>query len=220
MSEESSHRGDTSTYTDLGATTPEAHAISEKSRLLARSVIGNATVEDRIRQRCSVAVGDFSFAPLLRFCHDPVPAALGALSRKALIVTDIRMVQVGIQKKGHGSAIICALDHGHALARERGITRSSAGFIALEERINGSVVVIGNAPSALLTVCGMVRRGIRPAVVIGTPVGFVSAAESKAELRTLAVPSVSNEGTRGGTPVAVAAMNECITIFAEKNLSP
>jgi len=76
--------------------------------------------------------------------------------------------------------------------------------------------VIGNAPSALLAVCDMVRHGIRPALVIGTPVGFVNAAESKEVLRTLPVPSVSNEGTRGGTPVAVAAMNECITIHAEE----
>jgi precorrin-8X/cobalt-precorrin-8 methylmutase len=185
--------------------------------MLARSVIGDASAEDRIRQRCSVAVGDFSFAPLMRFCCDPVSAALAALGSNAVIITDIRMVQVGIQKKGHGSEVICALDYGSDLARERGITRSSAGFIGLQERIAGSVVVIGNAPSALLTVCTMVREGIRPAAIIGTPVGFVNAMESKDVLRSLHIPSVSNEGTRGGTPVAVAAMNEIITIFAESS---
>ena len=61
----------------------------------------------------------------------------------------------------------------------------------------------------------MIREGVRPAVVIGTPVGFVNAAESKELLRTLAIPSISTEGTRRGTPVAVAAMNECITLFIE-----
>jgi precorrin-8X/cobalt-precorrin-8 methylmutase len=61
----------------------------------------------------------------------------------------------------------------------------------------------------------MVKQGIRPALIIGTPVGFVNAAESKEALRQLGIPSISNEGTRGGTPVAVAAMNECITIHAE-----
>ena len=61
----------------------------------------------------------------------------------------------------------------------------------------------------------MVREGVCPAVIIGTPVGFVNAAESKELLRTTDVPSLSTEGTRGGTPVAVAAMNECITIFIE-----
>ena len=218
MSRESSRHGDTtgSTYTDLGAKTREAYEISIKSRMLARSVIGNTTPEDRIRQRCSVAVGDFSMAELMRFCHEPVGASRAALDLSAPIITDIRMVQVGIQKEGHTSDVICALDYGTDLAHDRGITRTSAGFISLEDRIAGSIIVIGNAPSALLAVCDMVRRGIRPALVIGTPVGFVNAAESKEVLRTLPVPSVSNEGTRGGTPVAVAAMNECITIHAEE----
>ncbi|OPY36684.1 MAG: precorrin-8X methylmutase [Methanoregula sp. PtaU1.Bin051] len=217
MSKESSHREATTgnMYTDLGAETPEAYAISKKSRMLARSAIGNTSVEDRIRQRCAVAVGDFSFAPLMRFSHDPVAAALSALDNRAVIITDIRMVQVGILKKGHNSDVICALDFGSALAKECGITRSSAGFIALGDRICDAILVIGNAPSALLTICTMAGDGIRPAVVIGTPVGFVNAAESKEVLRGLDIPSVSNEGTRGGTPVAVAAMNECITMYAE-----
>jgi precorrin-8X/cobalt-precorrin-8 methylmutase len=63
----------------------------------------------------------------------------------------------------------------------------------------------------------MVKEGIRPAVIIGTPVGFVNAAESKELLRRIDIPSITTEGTRGGTPVAVAAINECITIFIEGN---
>jgi precorrin-8X/cobalt-precorrin-8 methylmutase len=202
-------------YTDLGAETKEALEISKKSRMLARLAIGTSSLEDRIRQRCSVAVGDFSMAPLMRFRHEPVHAAISALAQKSPIITDIRMVQAGIQKKGHDSEVICALDFGSDLAHQRGITRTSAGFIAIEDRIGGSIVVIGNAPSALLALCDMVGRGIRPAVIIGTPVGFVNAAESKELLLTLDVPSVTNQGTRGGTPVAVAAINECITIYAE-----
>lgn len=217
MSKESSHHADTtaSTYIDIGADTREGYAISQRSRALARSVVGNATVEDRIRQRCSIAVGDFAMAGLMRFCNEPVPAALRALGEGAPIITDIRMVQVGIQKKGHRSEVLCALDHGADIAKEQEITRSSAGLIALRERIPGSIIVIGNAPSALLALCSMIREGVVPAVVIGTPVGFVNAAESKELLRTVPVPSVSNEGTRGGTPVAVAALNECITLFLE-----
>ena len=217
MSKESSHHVDTtaSTYIDPGADTREGYAISQKSRTLARQQVGNATVEDRVRQRCSIAVGDFSMADLLRFGHDPIPAAIRALKAGAPIITDIRMVQVGIQKKGHTSEVICALDYGADIVKERGITRSSAGFIALKERLPGSIVVIGNAPSALLMLCEFVKEGICPAVIIGTPVGFVNAAESKEVLRTTDIPSISNVGTRGGTPVAVAAINECITIFIE-----
>ena len=219
MSKELSRHGDTTanTYIDPGAETKEAYEISKKSRTLARGVIGNTTDEDRVKQRCSVAVGDFGMAELMRFRYDPVPAALGALRRSAPIITDIRMVQAGIQKKGHACPVLCALDSGAEIASERGITRSSAGVIALREQLEGSIVVIGNAPSALITLCAMIREGVRPAVVIGVPVGFVNAAESKELLRTIDIPSISTEGTRGGTPVAVAAINECITIFIEGN---
>jgi precorrin-8X/cobalt-precorrin-8 methylmutase len=196
--------------------TDEAYRISASSRTLARETIGDRSPEDRVRQRCSVAVGDFGMADLLRFCHHPVEAGLAALGKKSPIIADIRMVQVGIQKKGHESPVLCALDYGGDLARSTGTTRSRAGMLSLTGKIDGSILVIGNAPSALLAVCGLIREGSVPALVIGTPVGFVNAAESKEELRGLPVPSISNVGTRGGTPVAVAAMNEIITIHAEQ----
>jgi len=216
MSRESLHNGATTgnTYTDLGATTEEALEISAKSRRLARETIGNSGYEDRIRQRCAIAVGDFAMADLIRFREEPVLSGLRALASGALVITDIRMVQVGILKKGHRSDIICALDFDEG-AGEHGITRTSQGFINLGERISGAIVVIGNAPSSLITVCRGVHKGYRPALVIGTPVGFVNAKESKEQLRETGVPSISTEGTRGGTPVAVAAMNEIITIHAE-----
>jgi precorrin-8X/cobalt-precorrin-8 methylmutase len=174
------------------------------------------TLEDRVRQRCAIAVGDLAMADLLRFRLDPVGAGLGALDAGSPIVADIRMVEVGIQKRGHASSVHCALDHGADLAQASGITRTSAGLLSLGDRLEGAIIVIGNAPSALLALCRMVEEGLRPALVIGMPVGFVNAAESKALLRTLEIPSISNEGTRGGTPVAVAAMNEIITIRAEQ----
>lgn len=201
-------------YTDIGADTAEGYAISSRSRELARETIGDTGPLDRIRQRCSIAVGDFAMAELMRFDHDPVTAGLAALAAGAPIYTDIRMVQTGIQKKGHHSSVTCILD---ALTDPdtRGRTRTSAALVSLGGRLNGSIIVIGNAPSALLALCGLIEKGIRPALIIGTPVGFVNAAESKELLRTLKIPSISNEGTRGGTPVAVAAMNEIITMFAE-----
>lgn len=204
-------------YIDPGATTKEAFEISKKSRMLARQKIGNNNPEDRIRQRCSIAVGDFSMAELLRFVNNPVNATLSALKKSSPIITDIRMTQMGIQKKGHSSEIFCALDFGIDLATGEEITRSSAGFIALKEKISDAIIVIGNAPSALLSVCSLVKKDVCPVVIIGTPVGFVNAAESKEELRMLNLPSISTEGTRGGTPVAVAALNECITMLIEES---
>lgn len=217
MSKESSPHGDTieNTYTDLGATTKEAFEISEKSRKLARATIGNTSPEDRIRQRCSVAVGDFSMADLIRFQSDPVQAGLAALAAGAPLITDIRMVQVGVQKKGHLSEVSCALDFDEG-AKEEGITRTSKGFLNLGNKVNGAIIVIGNAPSALLTLCRMIRAGYVPVLVIGTPVGFVNAAESKEMLRTIDIPSISTDGSRGGTPVAVAAINEIITMYVEQ----
>lgn len=203
-----------SNYTDIGADTPEGYAISRISRELARKTIGDAGPLDRIRQRCSIAVGDFAMADLMRFQGDPVRAGLNALQAGAPIFTDIRMVQTGIQKKGHKSQVSCILDT-LSSPDTGGKTRTSAALMSLGEHLSGSIVVIGNAPSALLVLCDLIQKGIKPALVIGTPVGFVNAAESKELLRTLDIPSISNEGTRGGTPVAVAAMNEIITMFVE-----
>jgi len=203
-----------SNYTDIGAGTPEGYAISRISRELARKTIGDVGPLDRIRQRCSIAVGDFAMADLMRFQGDPVRAGLNALQEGAPIYTDIRMVQTGIQKKGHKSQVSCILDT-LSSPDTGGKTRTSAALMSLGEHLSGSIIVIGNAPSALLVLCDLIQKGIKPALVIGTPVGFVNAAESKELLRTLDIPSISNEGTRGGTPVAVAAMNEIITMFVE-----
>ena len=201
-----------STFIDPGAQTGAAREISRRSRAIARAAIGDRTSEDRIRQRCAIAVGDLAMAGLLRFRNIPVGAGLDALRRGAPIITDIRMAQAGILKTGHRSEVLCALDSVVLPLRE-GTTRTAAGFRAMGEHIDGAIVVVGNAPSALFAVCELIDRGTEPALVIGTPVGFVQAAESKELLRTLPVPSISTEGTRGGSPVAVAAMNEIITVW-------
>ncbi|WOF15832.1 precorrin-8X methylmutase [Methanoplanus sp. FWC-SCC4] len=203
------------TYIDPGADTKEGYKISSTSRAIARQVIGNETPEDRIRQRCAISVGDFVMADLMEFKLNPVDAGLSALKSGAPIITDIHMVQTGIRKKEHNSEVLCALDFGADISKELGITRSSAGFIALKENLEGSIVVIGNAPSALISLCRMIDEGIKPALVIGSAVGFVNAKESKELLREKDVPSISNKGTRGGTPPAVAALNEIITMYIE-----
>ncbi|ADN36512.1 Precorrin-8X methylmutase CbiC/CobH [Methanolacinia petrolearia DSM 11571] len=204
------------TYIDPGADTKEGYQISSTSRGLARMVVGDETPEDRIRQRCAISVGDFIMADLMAFKNNPIDAGLKALESGAPIITDIRMVQTGIRKKEHNSEVLCVLDYEAEVSKNKEITRSSAGFIALKDKIGGSIIVIGNAPSALLMVCDFIDKGIKPALVIGTPVGFVNAKESKEILRTKDVPSISNRGTRGGTPPAVASMNEIITMFIEK----
>jgi precorrin-8X/cobalt-precorrin-8 methylmutase len=122
------------------------------------------------------------------------------------------MAQVGITRRGHKCDVRCVLDEGADIALKTGVTRTSAGFMALEKELNGAIIVIGNAPSAVLTVCRMIDEGLRPSLLVATPVGFVNAAESKEKVRTLAVPSITCVGTRGGTPVAVAIINELVEI--------
>ncbi len=204
-------------YSDLGAVTPEAKKIYNKSRSLIAGIVGDKNPEDKIRQRCVIATGDPAVAEILRFRNDPVNAGLAALEAAAAIYVDIKMVEAGVVKRGHNSPIITAIGRGDDLAEREGITRTSAGFRELAGELSGSIVVIGNAPSALLTVCEMIEKGeAEPALVIGVPVGFVNAAESKERLRKIDLPSISTEGTRGGTPIAVAAINEIINIRQEK----
>jgi len=202
-------------YTDIGATTPEALEISRKSRRLISDMIGDDTFEDKIKQRCVIATGDPSVADIMRFHDRPGEAGLKALEDGAPIFVDIKMVEAGILKKGHKSPIVAFIGQGDALAAAQGITRTSAGVIALQEKLSGSIVVIGNAPSALLTLCELIEsKKVLPRLVIGAAVGFVNAAESKERLREIDVPSISTAGTRGGTPIAVAAINEIINTYA------
>lgn len=204
-------------YTDIGATTPEAMEISRRSRRLISELVGDETPEDRIRQRCVIATGDTSVAGILRFLHSPVEAGLRALDAGAKIFVDIRMVEAGVVKKGHRSEIVTFIGKGDDIATSKGITRTSAGILAVQEELTGSIVVIGNAPSALLALCDIIEsEKAEPALVIGVPVGFVNAAESKERLRKIAVPSVSTVGTRGGTPIAVASINEIINMYARQ----
>ena len=204
--------------TKFGARTKEAIEISEKSWAIVRSFVKGDSPEDRIRQRCVIATGDPAFADLMRFSNGSIEAGLEAIRMGATIFTDIRMAQVGITKRGHDCDVRCVLDAGEEMAEKTGMTRTSAGFVELENELNGSIIVIGNAPSAALTVCDMIKRGLKPALLVATPVGFVNAAESKEAVRELDVPSITCVGTRGGTPVAVAVVNELVEIAAEITL--
>jgi precorrin-8X/cobalt-precorrin-8 methylmutase len=201
--------------TDFGARTEEAQEIAKMSRALVRSIVKGDMPEDRIRQRCVIATGDPGFAGLMRFNNNPIKAGIEAINRDVTIFTDIKMAQVGITKRGHICDVRCALDYGSEIAERTGATRTSSGFMALEKELEGAIIVIGNAPSAALTVCRMVERGLKPALLIATPVGFVNATESKEKVRSLDVPSITCIGTRGGTPVAVAVVNELIEMAAQ-----
>jgi precorrin-8X/cobalt-precorrin-8 methylmutase len=117
-----------------------------------------------------------------------------------------------------GCQVLVAIDQPQAavLAKAKHITRAAAGLRALLPRLAGSVVAIGNAPTALLALLdGLDAGAAPPALIVGLPVGMVAAAESKAELLARDVPYVTLLGTRGGSPLAAAAVNALTALALE-----
>ncbi len=138
---------------------------------------------------------------------------LDALRAGAPIVADVRMVAAGITTR----EVVCGLDdpRAEAVAAEQGMTRSAAGILlAAEVSGPGAVYVVGNAPTALLALVLLAKHDpvFDPALIIGLPVGFVDAAESKQALRESGLPQLSNTGPKGGSAVAAAAVNALLYI--------
>lgn len=177
-------------------------------------------------QRAVHSTGDPTIADSLRIHPDAVQAALVALRGGRPIITDVRMVAAGISKRlaaKLGCEVVCAIDNPNVadLATRQGITRGAAAMVLLAGQMDAAIVAIGNAPTALFALLDLIRSlNANPALVIGTPVGFVGAAEAKAELVALAdtgVPYITLEGTRGGSAIAVAAVNALLRLAADRS---
>jgi precorrin-8X/cobalt-precorrin-8 methylmutase len=169
---------------------------------------------EKLAVRVIHACGMVDIVDDLRFSAGAGRAGRAALANGAPILCDARMVAEGITRARLPAAndVICTLADPSvpALARELGNTRSAAALELWRPRLEGSVVVIGNAPTSLFHLLDMLDAGApRPALILGFPVGFVGAAESKAMLAadSRGVPFVSVEGRRGGSAMAAAAVN-------------
>lgn len=165
------------------------------------------------------ATGDPSLASQLVFSPGAVDQGVQALRAGAPVVCDVNMVRSGLAPslRRLGVEVHCLVDtvETAALARAEGVTRSVAAFRTAREWLDGAVVVIGNAPTALLEIVRLNREeGIRPALVVGVPVGFVAAAESKEALVASPLAHITLPGLRGGTPIAVAAANAIARLAA------
>jgi len=170
--------------------------------------------ETKLYSRLIHASGDVGYAPITRVHPQAIDAAIAALKRRVDIYTDVEMVRTGINKKklaSFGGTVHCLVADPDVAARAKaeGITRSMVAMRTFGKDMDGSIVAIGNAPTALFEVLRLVREeGIRPACIVGIPVGFVGAAESKAELAANdIVPYITVEGSKGGSPIAAAAVN-------------
>ena len=176
--------------------------------------------EKKIYSRIIHAAGDVEYAPIIKISATAIDAAKAAILRGANIFTDVEMVRTGINKralKKFGGEVFCKVadDEVKNFAAQKKITRSMAAMRIFGENLNGAVVAIGNAPTALFEVLRLVKEeNISPAVIIGVPVGFVGAADSKAELFAQdKIPFITVEGTKGGSPIAVAAVNAILYLL-------
>jgi precorrin-8X/cobalt-precorrin-8 methylmutase len=166
----------------------------------------------RIAVRIIHACGMVDVAPALRFGHGFVAAARQALRDGRPILCDSAMVAHGITRARlpADNAVICTLGAPEVpgLAARSGTTRSAAALALWGPRLDGALVAIGNAPTALFHLLDMLDAGApRPAAVIGLPVGFVGAAEAKAALAETDLPFLTLPGRRGGSAMAAAAVN-------------
>ncbi len=172
--------------------------------------------EFAVVQRAIHSTADFEFARTLRFAPESIRRGIEALRAGRTIVADVQMVQAGINKAGlkkFGGEVLCFIsdDDVIAAAKEAGLTRAIMSMRKAAQNVPDAIYAIGNAPTALLELC-RIADAARPSLIVGVPVGFVSAAESKAELAETSLPYITALGRKGGTPVAVSIINALIRL--------
>jgi precorrin-8X/cobalt-precorrin-8 methylmutase len=182
--------------------------------------------ERGIVRRLIYASGDPSIAERVRIHPAAIDAGLAALRRGCALAVDVRMVEVALDRSSLaklGCEAHCAIGVPEVavVAKQARLPRAVIAMRALATQLDGGIAVIGTAPTALLAVLDMVDQGaVRPALVVGTPVGFVAAAESKAELMDRDLPFITIEGTRGGAALAATTVNALLSLaLAESGAS-
>jgi len=187
----------------MGAKTDKAKEVAMKSEEVLRSFHPGDGLRDEIVRRCIATTGDVAVKEIIRFVGDP-EEGVKAVKDGCRIITDVHMVRAGIRR-----AAIAAVDFGDDTE-----TRTASGIRRLGELIEGSLIAIGNSPSAAMALCEVAER-YQPRFVVATPVGFVNASESKEMVRRLGVPSITTEGTKGGSGICAAIVN-CLIEYAER----
>ncbi|MGI8866873.1 MAG: precorrin-8X methylmutase [Rubrobacteraceae bacterium] len=193
----------------VGGALRRVHPIETESYRIMRELVDLSSfgpLSRAVAERVIHASADPEYADTLVLDEEALSSGLEALRSGAPVVTDVGMVSVGVTSRETRCYI--SDPRTSVLSKEAGITRSAAGFrLAAEEVGDGAVWVVGNAPTALFE---LLESEVEPALVIGLPVGFVGAAESKEELIQSGLPAIANHGRKGGSAVAVAALNALI----------
>ena len=173
----------------------------------------------KIIRRVIHTTGDFDYAQRIRFTPNAVSCGTEALRRGTRIYADTRMIRAGLapwRLEWHGNKVVCPAENAKSqeLAERTGVTRSLAAFRNCAAGLDGVVIAVGNAPTALLEVIRLIEEeGVRPDLVIGVPVGFVQAEESKNLLLNIVKqPSITVLGRKGGSSVAVAIIHALLEL--------
>ena len=208
--------------------TQKGQSIEDKSMEIIESEIGShpySKDEWPIVRRVIHATADFDFARqnMIVFHKNAISSGINALKNGCNIIVDVNGVIGGLNKenlKEFGNKAICNISEPKIVeeAKKLNKTRAQTSMRMAASEMNGGVVAIGNAPTALVEVAQMMRENTtRPALVIGIPVGFVCAVESKEELQALDSPYITNKGRKGGSPCASAIVNALFKILKEKS---
>ena len=200
----------------MGASTKQGYDIATKSREIIRELIGDdikdlKPAEKDIVERIVHSTADPEYAKLVAISDDFVDAALKSVKNNETILTDINMVKAGITQ--YDGEVCCYIknDEVKQIAKENEITRAAAAIrYACQNDFEG-IIVSGNAPTAVWEAMDLYNKGeLNVKAIVGVPVGFVGAADSKEELRKSNIPNIITQGPKGGTPIAVACVNSLI----------
>ena len=198
--------------------TRKGQSIEDESMQIIENEIGSHPYNEQewpIVRRIIHSTADFDFARdnKIIFHKNAIQSGLDALKNGCSVIVDVNGI-VGLMNKQNpkdfGNNVICNISEPSLIeaAKKENKTRAQMSMRIAKEDMYGGIVVIGNAPTALLEVMEMVGEGItKPALVIGIPVGFVSAVESKEELAKMDIPFITNQGRKGGSPCASAIVN-------------
>ena len=204
---------------------PPLHPITAESFAIIDQEFGPHQLnpaEYAVIRRVIHTTADFDYRDRLRFEGGAIAAAQAALIQRCPVVVDVTMVRQGISGligQTFGNSIMSAIRHPAAASASMGsdTTRSARGMAACIAEHPEAIYVVGNAPTALLTLAEQIHQGFaRPALVVAAPVGFVSVVESKAAIAQLKVPQIRVEGRKGGSPVAAAIVNALVMLACDR----
>jgi precorrin-8X/cobalt-precorrin-8 methylmutase len=207
--------------------TEKGQSIEDKSMEIIESEIGfHSYSPDQwiIVKRVIHSTADFDFARenKIVFHKDAIKNGTKALRNGCAIIADVNGVVGGFNKdnlKKFGNKVICSISEPYVASEAKNLnkTRAQVSMRMACNDMNRGIVVIGNAPTALLEVIQMIKDGVTfPSLVIGVPVGFVCASESKEQLRSLDIPYITNLGRKGGSPCASAIINAFYILLKER----